>query len=159
TLGLRETMYDTSGDEIIITPVGQNGRLYNNGLSLGPLAPGGFQSREMIYGSAGVASEIEKIYDLNGESVQKLKHTIEPFVTYTYVPNYGQSSLPLFDEIDRVDGRSLFIYGATSRIYLKFGPRPTQNQNPEATNALAQQEGAAHPFMARSVVNGSTIEE
>jgi LPS-assembly protein len=156
TLGLRETMYDTSGHEIVVTPVGQNGQLYNNGLSTGPLAAGGLQSREMIYGSAGVASEIEKVYNLNLESVQKLKHTIEPFASYSYVPNYNQSSLPLFDETDRVEARSLFTYGATSRIFLKFSRRtaPQQGENDQIVD-----EGASHPFMARSTVNGSTIEE
>jgi LPS-assembly protein len=160
TLGLRETMYDTSGHQIEITPVGQDGRLYNNGLSLGPLAEGGFQSREMIYGSAGVASEIEKVYDLNWEPVEKLKHTIEPFVTYAYVPNYDQGSIPLFDETDRVEGRSLLTYGATSRIFLKFAPhRETRGEGEESANAAEQEEGAVHPFMARSFVNGSPIEE
>ena len=160
TLGLRETLYDTAGHEIEVTPVGQNGLLYNNGLSLGPLAPGGLQSRELIYGSAGVGSEIEKVYDLNWESVEKLKHTIEPFVTYTYVPNFDQSSLPFFDEIDRIEGRSLLLYGATSRIFLKFAPHHViQGESPEEASAEEQNEGAVHPFMARSYVNGSTIEE
>jgi LPS-assembly protein len=160
TLGLRETMYDTAGHEIVVTPVGQNGLLYNNGLSLGRLAPGGFQSRELIYGSAGVASEIEKVYALKWGSVEKLKHTIEPFVTYTYVPNFDQSSLPLFDETDRVEGRSLFVYGATSRIFLKLSPRrAVQGESPEAASAEPQDEGATHPFMARSFVNGSAVEE
>jgi LPS-assembly protein len=160
TLGMRETIYDTSGRQIDITPVTQDGRKYNNGLSLGPLAEGGFQSREMIYGSGGVASEIEKVYDLNWESVEKLKHTIEPFATYTYVPNMDQSSFPLFDETDRVDGRSLFVYGATSRIFLKFAPhRALEGESQEVASAEDQIEGAVHPFMARSYVNGSTVEE
>jgi LPS-assembly protein len=160
TLGLRETMYDTSGHWIEITPVGQNGRLFNNALSLGPLAPGGFQSRELIYGSAGVATEIEKVYDLNWEPVEKLKHTIEPFVTYDYVPNLDQSSLPLFDETDRIEARNLVTYGATSRIFLKLSPRQAvQGESREGGNAAAQDEGAVHPFMARSFLNGSTIEE
>ncbi|HJU11811.1 MAG TPA: LPS assembly protein LptD [Candidatus Binataceae bacterium] len=159
TLGLRETMYDTSGHDIIVTPVGQGGRLYNNGLSVGPLAPGGFQSRELIWGTTGIASELERVYKLNWEPVEKLKHTIEPFVTYTYVPNMDQSSLPLFDETDRVEGRSLLVYGATSRIFLKFAHHnAAQGTNPETPIAM-QDEGASHPFMARSYVNGSTIEE
>lgn len=160
TLGLRETMYDTSGHSIEVTPVGQDGLLFNNALSLGPLAPGGFQSRELIYGSAGVASEIEKVYNLNWEPVEKLKHTIEPFVSYSYVPNLDQSSLPLFDETDRIEGRSLITYGTTSRIFLKFAPRrAAQGESREEANAEAQNEGDVHPFMARSYVNGSTIEE
>ena len=162
TLGLRETMYDASGHQIDITPVGEDGRKYNNGLSLGPLAQGGFQSREMIYGSAGIASEIEKVYDLNWEPVEKLKHTIEPFVTYSYVPNFDQGSLPLFDEIDRVEGRSLITYGATSRIFLKLAShRVVQAGSQEEANAEAQEENefAIHPFMSRSFVNGATVEE
>ena len=160
TLGLRETLYDTSGHQIAITPVGDDGRKYNNGLSLGSLAPGGFQSREMIYGSAGIASEIERIYDLNWEPVEKLKHTIEPFVNYAYVPNYDQGSLPLFDEIDRIEGRSLITYGVTSRIFLKLArhqARPGESQ--ESVNTEEENEFAIHPFMARSFVNGSAVEE
>jgi LPS-assembly protein len=160
TLGLRETMYDTSGHLIDVTPVSTDGRLYNNGLSLGPLAPGGFQSRELFDGSAGVSSELEKVYNLHGKVIEKLKHTIEPFVTYTYVPNINQSSLPLFDETDRIDGRSLFIFGATSRIFLKLEPRQARSQEAAAEEEQNQAaEAAVHPFMARSYVNGSAVEE
>ena len=163
SLGLRETMYDTSGHQIAITPVGEDGRKYNNGLSLGPLAPGGFQTREMIYGSAGIASELERVYNLNWEPVEKLKHTLEPFVNYTYVPNYDQGSLPLFDDIDRVEGRSLITYGLTSRIFLKLAPhqaRPGDTEESEqAARAEEENDFAIHPFMARSFVNGSAIEE
>ncbi len=159
-LGLRETMYDTSGHQIEITPVGEDGRKYNNGLSLGPLAEGGFQSREMIYGSAGIATELEKVYDLNWEPAEKLKHTIEPFVTYDYVPNYDQGSLPLFDETDRVEGRSLITYGITSRIFLKLAQhRTAQGEGQQEPTAEDESDFAMHPFMARSFINGSTIEE
>jgi LPS transport system D len=162
SLGLRETMYDTSGHLIDITPVGEDGRKYNNGLSLGPLGDGGFQSRQLIYGTAGIASEIEKVYDLNWEAAEKLKHTIEPFVTYAYVPNVDQGSLPLFDETDRVEGRSLITYGVTSRFFLKVAPRQIpQGEGQETANEQQEEENefAIHPFMSRSFVNGSTVEE
>jgi LPS-assembly protein len=160
TLGLRETMYDTSGHWIDVTPVGQDGRQFNNALSLGPLAPGGFQSRQLIYGNAGIATELEKVYNLDLESAEKLKHTIEPFVTYNYVPNVDQSSLPLFDEIDRVEARSLITYGVTSRFFLKIAPQPAaQAESQGGANAQVQPQTNIHPFMARSYINGSDIEE
>jgi LPS-assembly protein len=162
SLGLRETMYDTSGDLIEVTPVGEDGRKYNNGLSLGPLGDGGFQSRQLIYGTAGIASEIEKVYDLNWEGAEKLKHTIEPFVTYAYVPNVDQGSLPLFDETDRVEGRSLITYGVTSRFFLKVAPHQIPQGEGQETASEQQQdenEFAIHPFMSRSFVNGSQVEE
>ncbi|HKV54202.1 MAG TPA: LPS assembly protein LptD [Candidatus Binataceae bacterium] len=166
TLGLRETMYDTSGDQIDVIPVGTQGRLYNNNLALGPLAPGGFQTREMIYGTAGIATELEKVYNFNWESVQKIKHTIEPYAAYTYVPNVDQGSLPLFDEIDRINGRSLFLYGATSRIFVKLAQSNAAQPEDEdgggdldTQTAEGENNGSTNPFRARSYANGSAIEE
>jgi lipopolysaccharide assembly outer membrane protein LptD (OstA) len=102
SLAARETVYDTSGHVLNIIPVGQQGLQYNNGVKLGPLGPGGLDSREMLYGSAGVASEIERVYDLNWKYIEKIKHTFEPFVNYSYIPSYGQNDLPLYDETDRI---------------------------------------------------------
>ena len=34
-----------------------------------------------------------------------------------------------------------------------------QGESPEEASAEEQNEGAVHPFMARSYVNGSTVEE
>jgi LPS-assembly protein len=118
-LGMHETIYDTSGHQIEVTPVGTDGLLYNNGLSLGPLAAGGLQSRELPYANFGAATIIEKIYKIHWKTISKLKHTIEPFVYYNYVPNTDQSDFPLFDELDRIEGRSLLTYGFTSRLFAR----------------------------------------
>jgi LPS transport system D/LptD protein len=157
TLGLRETMYDTSGHEIAITPVGTHGLQYNNALSLGPLAQNGWQTREMIYGSAGIGSEVEKIYDLNWKSIEKIKHTIEPFVTYSYVPQIDQNDLPLFDETDRMEARSLIGYGFTSRVYAKFAPQPASG--PEGSGVDTIQNTVLSPFRAHSYDKGGSVEE
>lgn len=50
----------------------------------------------------------------------RLKHTIEPAVKYTYIPDVDQSDLPLFDQVDRFRQRSLVDYGFTSRLYGRF---------------------------------------
>lgn len=163
TLGLRETIYDTSGDQVSIVPIGTEGRLFNNNLVLGPLLPGGLQTREMIYGNAGIASEFERIYDIDTKWVSKLKHTIEPFATYSYVPQVDQSDLPLFDETDRMEARSLISYGFTTRLYGKLPPRPpTQEQ--EATDASSEQEGETErsiisPFRAQTSSTGGSVVE
>ncbi len=155
TLGLRETVYDTSGHSILITPVGQNGLQYNNGLSLGGLAPGGLRSREMIYGNAGIGTDIEKVYDLNWRTIEKLKHTIEPFMTYSYVPHIDQSAIPLYDQVDRMESRSLITYGFTSRIFAKLAPV----QAPEGGGDEGPQNTTVSPFRARTYGHGGAIEE
>jgi LPS-assembly protein len=118
-VGMHETVYDTSGHEIAVTPVNTQGLLYNNGLSLGPLNQGGLQSRELPYANLGAATIIEKIYNVHWKTISKLKHTLEPFIYYNYVPNLEQGDLPLFDELDRIEGRSLLTYGFTSRIFAR----------------------------------------
>jgi LPS-assembly protein len=158
TLGLRETVYDTSGHSINVTPVGTDGLQYNNGLAIGPLAPGGLRSRQMIYGNAGIGSEFEKIYDLNWHSIEKIKHTIEPFATYSYVPHVDQSDLPLYDEVDRMESRSLFTYGFTSRVFAKIAA-PAPSQAPEGSDGEVQQNTTISPFRARTFGAGGAIDE
>jgi LPS-assembly protein len=158
TLGLRETVYDTSGHSIMVTPVGQHGLQYNNGLALGPLAAGGLRSREMIYGMAGISSEFEKVYNLNWLSIEKIKHTIEPFATYSYVPHVDQSALPLYDEVDRMQSRSLFTYGFRSRVFAKIAA-PEPSQAPEGGDSDVEQNTTISPFRPRSFGSGGAIEE
>jgi len=158
TLGLRETIYDTSGHSIVVTPVGQNGLQYNNGLSLGAIGPGGLRTREMIYGSTGIGTELEKVYNLNWGSIQKIKHTIEPFATYTYVPNINQSKLPLYDEVDRMESRSLITYGFISRVFAKIA-EPAPSQAPEGGDGEVEQNTTVSPFRARTFGQAGVIEE
>ena len=128
TLGARETVYDSSGHNLGVTPVGTDGLSYNNSVTVGGLNEGGLRTRELLYGSAGISSELERIYDLNWSSIEKLKNTIEPVATYSFVPNVSQGSLPIFDEVDRVNPRSLITYGVMSRFFIKMQPRAAQAQ-------------------------------
>ena len=135
-VGVEANIYDTAGNTINVTPVGQPfsglpvkasgapGVLqYNNGLSVGPIAPGGVRGAGIPYMSTGVASEIERVWDINGTLIEKLKNTIEPFASYAYVPRIYQGNLPLFDQYDRVNARSLFTYGVTTRLFAKVAPQ------------------------------------
>ncbi|HXR37236.1 MAG TPA: LPS assembly protein LptD [Candidatus Binataceae bacterium] len=153
TLGLEETVYDVSGDSINIIPVGtfdpQIHQVLNNNnqLSSGPLSPGGLLHREMIDGSFQIGSRLERVYKVKWKSLEKLKHTIEPVLSYAYVPVVDQSQLPIFDETDRIEPRSLFTYGVVSRLYGKFGAREDTSRaaNPEdsgVTQPASFQTGA-----------------
>lgn len=83
-----------------------------------------------------VSSVLERVYEFSEDSwLRKLakwgfrnqrndllraKHTIEPFVEYTYVPYEDQESNPLFDALDRVRERSVITYGIDSRFIGRF---------------------------------------
>jgi lipopolysaccharide assembly outer membrane protein LptD (OstA) len=149
--GVRETVYDVSGHDINIIPVGSYdpfiGQVlnYNNGLSQGLLNPGGMLHRELVDASFGLSTRLQKVYNLHWYSIDKLKHTIEPVVSYAYVPVVNQGELPIFDETDRVEPRSLITYGVVSRLYGKFaGSEQPASQPSQSANDSSGDEGI-HP--------------
>jgi LPS-assembly protein len=141
TVGTWANVYDTSGHAVAITPVGSDGLDYNNGLGVGRLTAGGLNTRWIPYVEGGMGTELERVYDINWESIEKIKHIIEPFVDYTYVPNVAQSGLPLFDEWDRVEPRSLMVYGLTTRVFARMRNSSEQAQDIEE-NAMTETEAA-----------------
>jgi LPS-assembly protein len=93
-------------------------------------------SRTVPVLSYGMSTGVERVYDLErgnllskviglgalneGQELTRLKHTIEPLVNYTYIPEVEQDDLPLFDQLDRFRERSLLTYGFASRLYGRF---------------------------------------
>jgi LPS-assembly protein len=161
-VGAHETVYDVSGHDIKVTPVGTNGLKWNNALSLGPLAGGGLTTRELPYATFGAQSILEKIYHVNWKSMDKIKHTFEPFAYYNYVPNVSQNDFPLFDQIDRINARSLLTFGITSRLYAHSASHLALPQGDTAQSDLTEEEEdqelsgnavptAASPGMAREL--------
>ncbi len=83
-----------------------------------------------------MSSGVERVYDLErgnwfskvvglgarneGSELTRLKHTVEPLVSYRYVPDVDQTQNPIFDALDRFQHRSLVAYGFTSRLYGRF---------------------------------------
>ncbi|MEN9845118.1 MAG: hypothetical protein RIS36_265 [Pseudomonadota bacterium] len=86
--------------------------------------------------SYGMSSGVERVFDVDRggtfsrlvnlgarnerSELTRLKHTIEPDVRYTYIPDVDQEYNPLYDQIDRYRERSLVSYGFSSRLYGRF---------------------------------------
>ncbi len=142
---LRSTAYNYGGDNVDVIPVGTDGRQYNNGLVLGQPAPGGDYFRELPYGEVGTSTVLERIYTVDFAGIEKIKHTIEPIVTYYYVPNVNQSNLPLWDAIDRIDPRSMFSVGLASRVFAKYKAPPPSSSSSASQEVSEGQTTAAPP--------------
>lgn len=95
-----------------------------------------------------VSTEIERVFDLDegnslsyltslgsnnrNTTLKRVKHTIEPYARYAYVPFTTQNNLPLFDSLDRQRERSLVTYGVRSALLGRFLPRDgSQDPIPE----------------------------
>ena len=60
-----------------------------------------------------------------------MRHSLEPELVYTYIPEIDQSELPKFDEFDRIDNANLLAYGLTQRLTARFdhaGEDPTYRE-------------------------------
>jgi hypothetical protein len=61
-------------------------------------------------------------------------------VSYTYVPAVDQQDLPLYDSLDRLNRRSLLMYGVSNRLLGKFtlAPETGQADQPETATAVRE---------------------
>lgn len=77
-----------------------------------------------------------RIWDL-GESgrFEKLKHLIEPRLTYIYTPAVNQDTIPLFDSVDRIAQANKLEYNLVNTLFAKVrsaarAPAPVATSNP-----------------------------
>jgi len=94
-LGLRETLYNTDNHE----------KRHN--------------SREMYDFNAQFTLPVSRVYDRNNESGSRFKHTIEPELTYNYIPDVDQSDLPYYDGIDNIAEKDMIRVGLNNYITTK----------------------------------------
>jgi LPS-assembly protein len=134
--GVLTNVWGTSGNQLNITPVGTDGLVYNNGVSLGPGQHTEWKGDAIPYAQTGISTILDRVYDVNGTSIEKLKNTIEPFANYSYVPRISQGNDPLFDQYDRMESRSLIMYGFTTRLFARVKNPPQTESNEEAPDQM-----------------------
>lgn len=113
-------------------------------------------TRELYQASAVVGTQMSRVFDVGGQNVQKLKHTIEPEVDYLFVPDVDQDTLPVYDFVDRITRRNLFSYGFTSRLLAKLDRPPiVDRRRPLSVGDLNSFSGIApSPFDDESTRGG-----
>jgi hypothetical protein len=92
------------------------------------------------YANFGAKTILEKVYNVDWKSIDKLKHTFEPFAYYNYVPNIDQSDFPVFDQLDRINARSLATFGFISRLYAHSAAHTAIPQGNVAQSDVAEEE-------------------
>ena len=66
-----------------------------------------------------LSTTILKVYNLNGDRIAKLKHSIEPSIYYSYITEGDQDEFPVFEPIDRFYERQAITYALTNRLTAK----------------------------------------
>ncbi|MFH1624650.1 MAG: LPS assembly protein LptD [Pseudomonadota bacterium] len=73
-------------------------------------------TREIYDFNLGLTTAFQRVFDVEGETVKRLKHSIKPEVTYTFIPNVDQEGLPEFDSDDRIARSNSVTYSLTSDL-------------------------------------------
>jgi len=66
-----------------------------------------------------LSSDIYHIFNLNGKSVERIKHTVRSQIIYDYIPEKDQSELPSLDDVDRIEPKNLITYSITNTFTSK----------------------------------------
>ncbi|MEA1935198.1 MAG: LPS assembly protein LptD [Thermodesulfobacteriota bacterium] len=74
--------------------------------------------REIYNAGAELSTEVHRIFDIGGETVDKIRHGIKPELTYTYIPYIYQSDQP--DFIETVSEQNSLTYSLTNTFMARL---------------------------------------
>jgi len=78
-----------------------------------------YRHREIYDLSAELSTDLFNVYQLNGESVNKIKHTLIPRLEYSYIPDVAQTGFPDFDDTDEIEPENLMTFSITNLLISK----------------------------------------
>jgi LPS-assembly protein len=67
-----------------------------------------------------LSTRLDKVFAVDSTAFDKIQHSIEPQVAYTYIPESSQSDLPLFTINDRIPETNLIDYQLINRLTGRF---------------------------------------
>ena len=73
--------------------------------------------RKYFYTGAAVNARVSSVYGSDGEAgIGRVRHSIEPTISYSYVPHVEQGDLPQFDSVDSVSEQNLASISLINRV-------------------------------------------
>jgi LPS-assembly protein len=104
TIGMRETLWYSEDNETAAGDArsAQNRNMYDVGVNL--------------------SSELFKVYQVNGERVDRIKHSFMPQISYRFIPETSQRLYPFFDQLDRIPEQNLITASLTNTFISKLTP-------------------------------------
>ena len=73
--------------------------------------------REFYYAGADLNARISRVYGTDGETgIGRIRHSIEPTISYLFVPHLEQTGIPQFDIVDAVTAQNLVAVSLINRL-------------------------------------------
>jgi LPS-assembly protein len=73
-------------------------------------------SRELVEIRGNIGTSLGRVFPWSGLGLSRIKHVVEPELSYLFVPGTDQSRIPIMDGIDRVRRRNAVTLGVTNRF-------------------------------------------
>jgi LPS-assembly protein len=75
--------------------------------------------RELYDARLALFTNFSRSYNVDQETLKKVRHAVRPELSYTYVPDVDQEDLPLIDTKDRIINRRRIAYSLTNTLTSK----------------------------------------
>lgn len=94
-------------------------------------------SRELVEIRGNIATAVNRIFAFERFGLSRVKHVLEPELSYLFVPGVHQDRIPVMDEIDRIRRRHVLTFALTNRLWGKTssGVPPAADSNVEQLSA------------------------
>lgn len=77
--------------------------------------------RKYYYAGAEVNARMSRVYGADGESgIGRVRHSIEPTISYSYIPYVDQWDIPQFDSVDLVSEQNLVSIALINRVTARY---------------------------------------
>jgi len=107
-----------------------------------PWSDDSYFHRELYDTRVVLGTDFYKIYDVDGESLKRIKHRVLPQIAHTYVPEADQDDLPFIDSRDRIENRNRVSYSLTNILTSKSLRRPPGK---EAAESIESEDAVITP--------------
>lgn len=106
-----------SGHGLSLTPrAGGRATFYDRGAA--SIEPA---ERKYLYAGADLAARFSRVYGEDGESgIGRVRHSIEPMVSYSYLPKIDESDIPHLDAVDEVKEENLVTLSLINRLTARY---------------------------------------
>lgn len=82
------------------------------------------KSRELVEVRGSLGSSLGRVFSLDGPFLKKVKHVLEPELSYLFIPRAEQRDIPIMDATDRINRRNVLTFSLTNRLWGKFAQAP-----------------------------------
>lgn len=76
-------------------------------------------SRELIEIRGNLATSLSRVFHWDGAELEKIRHIVEPELSYLFIPAARQRDIPLMDGVDRINRRNVLTFALNHRFWGK----------------------------------------